>query len=61
MQENKKLAKTDWAGLKPTFLIEIERQLVEHLKMLESRFFGLTRRNVLEFVYKPKATSAARA
>ena len=53
LQKNKNL-KTGEKRLgrfKPTFPIEIERQLVEHLKMLESRFFGLTRRDVLELAY----------
>lgn len=30
----------------------MERQLVEHLKFLESRFFGLTRKDVLELAYQ---------
>lgn len=37
---------------KPTFSPEVERQLVEHLKLLESRFFGLSRKDVLELAYK---------
>lgn len=30
----------------------MERQLVEHLKFLESKFFGLTRKDVLELGYQ---------
>lgn len=37
---------------KPTIPPEVERQLVEHLKFLESRFFGLTRKDVLELAYQ---------
>ncbi|KAK9747215.1 DDE superfamily endonuclease [Popillia japonica] len=56
LQKNKNL-KTGEKRLgrfKPTFPIEIERQLVEHLKVLESRNPDITLR-------KPEATSAARA
>lgn len=37
---------------KVTFPPEVERQLVEHLKFLESRFFGLSRKDVLELAYQ---------
>lgn len=36
---------------KTIFPPEVERQLVEHLKLLESRFFGLTRKDVLSLAY----------
>lgn len=53
LQKNKTLKKGEkqLGRFKPTFPIEVERQLVEHLKLLESRFFGLTRRDVLELAY----------
>lgn len=37
---------------RPTFSADVERQLVEHIKLLESRFFGLTRNEVLELAYQ---------
>ncbi|CAH2007780.1 unnamed protein product [Acanthoscelides obtectus] len=35
-----------------TFLLEIERQLVEHIKLLETRMFGLTRTMVQELAFE---------
>lgn len=35
-------------GWKATFTPDVERQLVEHIKLLESRLFGLTRASLQE-------------
>ncbi|XP_057663190.1 jerky protein homolog-like [Diorhabda carinulata] len=53
LQKNKTLKKGEkrLGRFKTTFPVEVERQLVEHLKLLESRFFGLTRQDVLELAY----------
>lgn len=50
-KKNKNLQKG--GRFKPTFPIEIERQLVE---LLESKFFGLTRWKVLELTYSLAVT-----
>lgn len=37
---------------KLTFPLDVERQLVEHLKLLETRLFGLTRKEVQEIAFQ---------
>lgn len=54
LKQNKVLAPTTkgMGRYRSVFTYEMERELVEHIKLLETRFFGFTRKEVLELAYQ---------
>lgn len=54
MKQNKRIppAAKGLGRFQVTFPLQIERQLVEHIKLLETRMFGLTRTMVQELAFE---------